>query len=78
MTGGVVDKDCVGVDRREEAGSGVEDDLLDVGGVTEHGEDDMGGFGEVGGGVGEMGALGEEGLGFGRGAGIDGEVVAAG
>lgn len=46
--------------------------------MSEHGEDNVGGIGEGGRGIGEMGTLGLEVEGFGRRAGIDGEGVAGG
>ena len=48
--------------------------------MADHGEEDVGGLGEVGGGGGEGGALGleEEGVWVGRVAGVEGESVAGG
>lgn len=71
----MVDDDGVGVEGGEE---GIENEGFDVGGVADHGENDVRSGGKVGRGIDELSAEGEEGGGFGGGAGVDGDGVAGG
>lgn len=54
----------------------MEDDVADVGGVADDGEDDVGGGGDGGGSGGPLGPQLEEGISFGLGSGEDGEIEA--
>ncbi|CAD5166884.1 unnamed protein product, partial [Musa acuminata subsp. malaccensis] len=78
VAAGAVYEDAAGRDGGEGAGGGVEEGLADVGRVTDHGEQHVGGAGGIGRRGNEVGAEAAEVIGLGGGAGVDGNGVAGG